>query len=210
MESMKSVVTRLAELKLIPVAALQDAGNAVPLGEALMAGGLPCLEITFRTEAAEEAVARAASVPGLLVGAGTVITADQAVRAVDAGASFLVSPGLEPAVIEYGLARGVPVFPGVATPTEILTALSFGLPVVKFFPAEASGGPAMLQAVSGPFRDVRFIPTGGINAGNLAGYLALPCVLACGGSWMAGKRLISDRRFDEISRLAREAMALTL
>jgi len=208
MESGSSVVARLEELKVIPVAAVEDASDAVPLAEALKAGRLPCLEITFRTEAAADALARAASVSGLLVGAGTVITAGQAAAAVDAGASFLVSPGIEPKVIEYGLKRGVPVFPGVTTPTEILTALSFGLDVLKFFPAEASGGPKMLKAVSSPFAGVRFIPTGGIDAGNLSAYLALSCVLACGGSWLAGKKLVAEHSFDEITRLAREALAL--
>ncbi|MGC8874885.1 MAG: bifunctional 4-hydroxy-2-oxoglutarate aldolase/2-dehydro-3-deoxy-phosphogluconate aldolase, partial [Chloroflexia bacterium] len=168
------VVERLGELGLVPVIEIERAEHAVPLGEALLAAGLPCAEITFRTAAAEEAIRQiAAALPEMLTGAGTVLTIDQARRAVDAGARFVVSPGLNPALVDWCLQEGVPVIPGVATPTEVGMALSRGLSIVKFFPAEALGGVKMLKALAAPFKGVRFIPTGGITAANLADYLKL-------------------------------------
>jgi 2-dehydro-3-deoxyphosphogluconate aldolase/(4S)-4-hydroxy-2-oxoglutarate aldolase len=203
-----AVLGRLEALKVIPVVTVDDAESAVPLAEALAAGGLPCIEIAFRTPAAADALRRAAALSDLLVGAGTVRTLDQAQEACDAGARFLVSPGVSVDVIEFGKRTGTLVIPGTATPTDIETALSFGLDVVKFFPAEAFGGVKTLKAVSGPYPGLRFIPTGGINVANLGDYLALPQVLACGGSWLAAKDVVARGDFETVTRLAREAAAI--
>lgn len=202
------VLEMLGALRLVPVVAIEDAGKAAPLAEALIEGGLPCAEITFRTEAALDAIRAAAAVEGMLVGAGTVLTVDQASRAVEAGARFVVSPGLDRDVVRWCQETRIPVFPGVATPTELMAALGLGLEVVKLFPAEVLGGPSMLKALAGPFPSARFIPTGGVNASNLGAWLASPRVLACGGSWMAEKGLIRGGDFDEIARRTREAVAL--
>ena len=202
------VLEMLGALRLVPVVAIEDAGKAAPLAEALIEGGLPCAEITFRTEAALDAIRAAAAVEGMLVGAGTVLTVDQASRAVEAGARFVVSPGLDRDVVRWCQETRIPVFPGVATPTELMAALGLGLEVVKLFPAEVLGGPSMLKALAGPFPSARFIPTGGVNASNLGAWLASPRVLACGGSWMAEKGLIREGDFAEIARRTREAVAL--
>jgi 2-dehydro-3-deoxyphosphogluconate aldolase/(4S)-4-hydroxy-2-oxoglutarate aldolase len=168
--------------------------------------GLTCIEVTFRTLAAAEAIAAiTAKLPGTFVGAGTVRTVSQAETAIAAGAQFLVAPGLTPAVAATARARGIPLLPGVCTPTEIERAAGFGLRLLKFFPAEAAGGVAYLKALAGPFRDVLFVPTGGIGTGNLAAYLELPVVAACGGSWMAPPTLITAADFVTIGRLATEA-----
>jgi 2-dehydro-3-deoxyphosphogluconate aldolase/(4S)-4-hydroxy-2-oxoglutarate aldolase len=194
--------------RLVPVIVIDDAAAAVPLADALVAGGLRSAEVTFRTDAAE-AVVRAMSADGrLLVGAGTVVTADQVDRAVAAGARFIVSPGFSPAVVRRGRDVGVPVFPGVATATEIIAALAEGVDVVKFFPAEPLGGVTMIKALAAPFRSVRFIPTGGIAAAQLPAYLAVPAVAAVGGSWMVAPKLISEGRWDEITKLTAEAVAV--
>ena len=202
------VLEMLGALRLVPVVAIEDAGKAAYLAEALIEGGLPCAEITFRTEAALDAIRAAAAVEGMLVGAGTVLTVDQASRAVEAGARFVVSPGLDRDVVRWCQETRIPVFPGVATPTELMAALGLGLEVVKLFPAEVLGGPSMLKALAGPFPSARFIPTGGVNASNLGAWLASPRVLACGGSWMAEKGLIREGDFAEIARRTREAVAL--
>ncbi len=205
---MDEVLKRIGELKLVPVVVIEDAKDSGPLADALAAGGLPCAEITFRTAAAPEAIKTMAARGDLLVGAGTVLTVDQVKSAVDAGARFIVSPGTKPKVVGYCVEKGIPVTPWVCTPTDIETALGFGLEVVKFFPAEALGGLKLLKALSAPYGMMRFIPTGGINASNLPGYLAFPKVLACGGSWMVKKDLIAAGRFDEIARLTREAVEI--
>jgi 2-dehydro-3-deoxyphosphogluconate aldolase/(4S)-4-hydroxy-2-oxoglutarate aldolase len=206
---MTQPLERLGELALVPVIEIQHADHAVRLGEALVAGGLPCAEITFRTAAAEEAIRRIASaLPQVIVGAGTVLSVDQAQRAVAAGAQFIVSPGFNPRVVGWCLEHEVPVTPGVATPTEIDMALDKGLHILKFFPAETLGGVAMLKAIAAPYGGVKFIPTGGINPQNLADYLKLAMVYACGGSWLAPAKLISAGAFDEITRLTREAVAI--
>ncbi len=205
---MNEVLERIGELKLVPVVVIEDAKDSGPLADALAAGGLPCAEVTFRTSAAPEAIRTMAARGDLLVGAGTVLTVDQVKAAVDAGARFIVSPGVNPKVVGYCVDEGIPVTPGVCTPTDIETALGFGLEVVKFFPAEALGGLKLLKAMSAPYGMMRFIPTGGINAPNLPGYLAFPKVLACGGSWMVKKDLIAAGRFDEIARLTREAVEI--
>ena len=184
-QNMELLQKRISEIGIIPVIKIKDAAGAVPLAQALARGGLPAAEITFRTACAEEAIRRiTAELPDMLVGAGTVLTVEQASRAKDAGASFIVSPGLNPEVVSWCLEAGVPVLPGVCTPSDIEKALSLGLKTVKFFPAEASGGVAMLKAMSAPYGDVRFMPTGGINEKNLLAYLSFPKVVACGGSFM--------------------------
>ncbi len=198
----------LAELRLIPVVAIDEAAKAPPLASALAEGGLPCAEITLRTDAAIDAISRIAVLGNVLVGAGTVLTVEQAERATSAGASFIVSPGLDVGLVEWCRERAVPVFPGVATATELMRAVGLGLDVVKLFPASAIGGVATMKALAGPFPDMRFIPTGGIGAGNVGEWLADPRVLACGGSWMVKRDLIAAGDFDEIARRVREAVAL--
>ena len=195
--------------RLLPVITLERAATAAPLAEALVSGGLSVAEVTFRTAAAAESIRTMASRGDLLVGAGTVLSVDQVKQAVDAGARFMVSPGCNPKVIEYCVANEIAIHPGVATPTDIELALSFGLTTLKFFPAEALGGVGMLKALSAPYRMIRFIPTGGIHIGNLRDYLALPSVPACGGSWMVDPKLIDAGNFARIAELTREAVALT-
>ncbi len=192
---------------MVPVVTIDSAADAAGLAGALAAGGLPIAEITFRTHAAAEAIAaiRAAQ-PGVLVGAGTVLDAATVDRALEAGAEFIVAPGFNPAMVTYALARGVAVVPGVVTPSEIEAALSLGLRVLKFFPAEASGGPTYLSAVRATYPAVQFMPTGGINIANLASYLVLPNVIAAGGTWIATADAIKNQRWDEITRLAAEAV----
>ncbi len=206
---MEDVLTALGDAGLVPVVKIDRAADAVPLAEALLAGGLPVMEVTFRTPAAGDAIRRIAqAVPTVTLGAGTVLTVAQAQEAVDAGARFLVSPGFDPAVVDWCRAHGIPVVPGVATATEVLAALGRDLTLLKFFPAEELGGVRMLQALAGPFPDVRFIPTGGITAATLPDYLRRPNVIAVGGSWMVAARLIAQGAFGEITRLAAEAVAV--
>ncbi len=202
------VIQALARLRVIPVIVIEQSERAVPLARALSDGGLPVAEITFRTGHATEALRRIASeCPDVLLGAGTVLDPDQAAWARSAGASFVVSPGLNPRVVDYCTTHGITVIPGVCTPTEIEAARERGLHVLKFFPAEAMGGAAYLKAVSAPYGDVAFIPTGGINASNLGEYFAQKNVLACGGSWMAPSEWIAEGRFDRIRDEAARAAA---
>jgi 2-dehydro-3-deoxyphosphogluconate aldolase/(4S)-4-hydroxy-2-oxoglutarate aldolase len=197
---------QLESIAVIPVIAIPDPDLAEPLAHALMDGGIPVIEITYRTPAAAESIRRITrSVPDMLVGAGTVLTLDQVREARDVGASFIVTPGFSATVVTECLSSRLPVFPGVATPTEVTRALENGLSILKFFPAGAMGGPAMLKALSGPFQSTRFIPTGGVHAENLADYLILPQVLACGGSWLAHKDDIREGKFDLITEKAQEA-----
>lgn len=196
------------KLRIIPVVAIHDADHAANLADALITGGLPCAEITFRTDAAAEAINIMASRDDMIVGAGTVLTVEQVKQAVDCGACFIVSPGFSVKVVQYCLDNGIPVTPGISTPTDIQAAYECGLTLVKFFPAEAFGGLKTLEAVSAPYRMMRFIPTGGIGPHNVLQYLSHPRVPACGGSWMAQSDLIAKRQFEEISRLAREAVEL--
>ena len=208
MEGMHDVFGRLAELRLVPVIKLPEPQLAVPLAQALLAGGLPCAEITFRTAAAADAIALIAECfPELLVGAGTILTPEQAEAAASAGARFVVSPGTNPAVLKRCAELGVPAIPGACTPTEIEAALALGVVVVKFFPASVMGGVAALKAFAGPYPAVRYVPTGGIDASNMSDYLALPQVLAVAGSWMVEPRLLVEGRHDEVSRRVREAVA---
>jgi 2-dehydro-3-deoxyphosphogluconate aldolase/(4S)-4-hydroxy-2-oxoglutarate aldolase len=206
---MTDLLEKLGVLGVVPVVKIERAEDVVELGRALLAGGLPCAEITFRTPAAEEAIRRLSStLPEVIVGAGTVLSVDQANKAVSAGAQFIVSPGFNQKVVDWCLQNGIPVTPGVLTPTEIDMALDRGLNILKFFPAEAMGGIAVLKAISAPYGGVKFIPTGGINQNNLADYLALPSVHCCGGSWLVKASLISAGRFDEITRLTQEAVSI--
>lgn len=208
---MQSTIDQIQKFGVLPVIKIEDAGNAVPLAKALIQGGLPAAEITFRTNAAEEAIREIVSAfPEMLVGAGTVLTPEQARTALNAGAKFIVSPGLNPAVVDFCQDQGVLITPGICTPTELELALSKGLKVVKFFPAGASGGLNFLKSMSAPYGGVQFIPTGGVNAANLLEYLNFNKVLACGGSWMVKADLISAQKFDAISTLVAEAVATIL
>lgn len=193
--------------RVLPVVVLDDARHADPLGDALVKGGLTAVEVTLRTAAGLDAIAVLAARGDLTVGAGTVLTVEQAERAIGAGARFVVTPGFAPGVVRACQQAGVPVVPGAATATEIQMALDAGLNVVKFFPAQQLGGAAMIKALAAPFRDVRFIPTGGITAAVIADYLALPAVLAVGASWMVSADLIAGEQWDEITARTREALA---
>ena len=206
---MEKIFEALCQIGVVPVIAIDRADDAVPLARALLAGGIGCAEITFRTAAAAEAIRRlTGEVREMLAGAGTVLTVQQAEQAALAGAQYIVSPGFDAAVVDWCQEHHVPVLPGVATPTEINMALARGVKILKFFPAEEFGGVRMLKALYGPYPEVRFIPTGGIRAHNLAEYLALPNVAACGGSWMATSRMIAEGQFEEIARLSTEARAI--
>jgi 2-dehydro-3-deoxyphosphogluconate aldolase/(4S)-4-hydroxy-2-oxoglutarate aldolase len=203
------IMNTLGQLGVIPVVKIEQANRAPALAEALSKGGLPCAEITFRTDAAEEAIRLiVAAYPGMVIGAGTVLSVVQAQKAVDAGARFIVSPGFDPKVVNWCLENKVAVIPGIATSTEALMALDKGLHVLKFFPSEELGGISMLQAISAALIGIKFIPTGGITPVNMTAYLRLPMVFAVGGSWMATSKMITAGDFDEISRLASEATAL--
>jgi 2-dehydro-3-deoxyphosphogluconate aldolase/(4S)-4-hydroxy-2-oxoglutarate aldolase len=207
MEGDRTLVT-LLERRVIPVVVLDDAGAAPALADALAAGGLPVAEVTFRTAQAAEAIAALARDTGLLVGAGTVVRAELVDRAVDAGARFVVSPGFSRAVVERCLDLGVPVVPGAVTASEVMAALEYGLEFVKFFPAEAAGGVAALGALAAPFPGVRFVPTGGITAGNAKDYLEHPAVAAIGASWMVAPALLAAGDFTEVTRRTAAVVAL--
>ncbi|MBQ8843886.1 MAG: bifunctional 4-hydroxy-2-oxoglutarate aldolase/2-dehydro-3-deoxy-phosphogluconate aldolase [Elusimicrobiaceae bacterium] len=205
------ILNEISNIGIVPVIALENAEQAVPLAKALIDGGLPCAEVTFRTAAAEESIRQMTRhFPDMLVGAGTILTAEQADKAVAAGARFIVSPGLNEEVVRHCQKIGVPIIPGVATPSEVEKALSLGLTTLKFFPAEAAGGLAMIKAMSAPYSQVKFMPTGGINAKNVNSYLSFKKVIACGGSWMVSKELINSGNFAEITRLTKEAVATML
>lgn len=205
---MDALIAQLETLRLLPVVAIDSAEKASPLADALTEGGLPCAEITLRTDAGLGAIRKLQSRKDFLVGAGTVHSADQAKASVEAGAKFIVSPGLNPKTVGWCLENRVPIFPGIATPTDLEMALEFGLGVVKFFPAETLGGVSTLTAFSGPFGNMRFIPTGGIGPGNICDYLNLKYVVACGGSWMVKTDLLGENNFDEIQRITSEAVKL--
>jgi Entner-Doudoroff aldolase len=206
----EQLATRLAAVRVVPVVTIDAAADAAGLAGGLAAGDLPIAEITFRTDAATEAIrAIRAARPDVLVGAGTVLNAAMVDKALEAGAEFIVAPGLNPAMVQHCMERGVAVVPGVATPTEIEAALALGIRLLKFFPAEASGGPGYLSAISAPYRGLRFMPTGGINPGNLASYLALPNVVCAGGTWIATADAIRNQRWDEITGLAAEAVRIS-
>ncbi|MCL2556981.1 MAG: bifunctional 4-hydroxy-2-oxoglutarate aldolase/2-dehydro-3-deoxy-phosphogluconate aldolase [Treponema sp.] len=202
---------RLGEIGIVPVIKIDDAQKAVPLARALIAGGIPCAEVTFRTAQGPQAIRRISDeAPEALVGAGTVLTIAQADEAIEAGARFVVSPGLNPKVVERCAERGIPVIPGCATPSEMEWAIGLGLEAVKFFPAEQAGGLEFLKAVSAAYPQLKFMPTGGINANNIARYLAFDKVIACGGSWMVAPDLIESDDFEKITKLSREAVQAAL
>jgi 2-dehydro-3-deoxyphosphogluconate aldolase / (4S)-4-hydroxy-2-oxoglutarate aldolase len=204
----QDVAGLLSAVRLIPVVTLQDPAQAGPLAGALKAGGLPCAEVTMRTDAAEEAIRIMSQDPDMLVGAGTVLSQGQAERAIAAGARFIVTPGFSSKVVRACQDRLVPVIPGAVTATEIGLALEEGVRVVKFFPAWAMGGTAALRALAGPFPMMRFIPTGGVTAGNMAEYLGLGCVLAVGGSWVVAPDLLASGNYAEVTRRASDAVSL--
>ena len=207
---METILKQFETLKVVPVVKLENAKDALPLGNALVKGGLPVIEITFRTDAAAEAIASLSyELPGICVGAGTVLTVDQVNQAIDSGARFIVAPGFNPRVVDYCIDRNIPVFPGVNSPSQVEMGLERDLKVLKFFPAEASGGLNMLKAMTAPYSDVRFMPTGGININNLKDYLAFDRIIACGGTWLATTVLINEGRFDEITRLVEEVVKTT-
>lgn len=205
---MHAELLKLEQIKVVPVVAINDAADAEPLANALVEGGLPCAEITFRTDAALASIKSMAKLGNIQVGAGTVLKIDQVKAAVDAGATFMVSPGFNPKVVQYCVENNIPIAPGITNPTDIEMALEFELDVLKFFPAEAFGGINTLKALSAPYGSVKFIPTGGISANNLLEYLKFPKVLACGGSWMVKSDLITDKKFDEICALTKQAVTL--
>ncbi len=201
------VLEKIQKIGIVPVVVLDDAKDACPLAQALIEGGLPCAEVTFRTAAAEESIkAITSAYPDMLVGAGTVLSVEQTKRAVAAGAQFIVCPGLDTEIVGYCLENGIAVIPGASTPTEVEAAYKLGLDTVKFFPAEAAGGIKMIKAMAAPFTTMHFMPTGGVNADNLNSYLSFNKIVACGGSWMVNKKLINEGNFDEIKRLTREAV----
>ncbi|GAB4112248.1 MAG: hypothetical protein Kow00103_01090 [Candidatus Caldatribacteriota bacterium] len=204
---MKEILEQIGKLGIVPVVKIEDAKDALSLGKALIAGELPIAEITFRTAAAEDSIkVLTKELPELIVGAGTVLTIEQVKKAVAAGAKFIVSPGFNPKVVDYCLENEILITPGINNPTQIELALEKGLKVVKFFPAEASGGLNLLKSMAAPFSGIKFIPTGGINQNNLCSYLAFNKVHACGGSWMVKSELISSGNFSEITRLTKEAV----
>lgn len=204
---MQDVIKELSLIGIVPVIKIDDAKDAAPLAHALEEGGLPCAEVTFRTAAAAEAIAEMIKAcPNMLVGAGTVLTTAQVDEAVAAGAKFIVSPGLNPTVVKYCVDKNIPVMPGINNPSGIEQALELGLKVVKFFPAEPSGGLTMLKAMGAPYGGVKFMPTGGISAANVGDYLAWNRIIACGGSWMVPPKMLAAGNFDGIRKLAREAV----
>ncbi|MCR5342666.1 MAG: bifunctional 4-hydroxy-2-oxoglutarate aldolase/2-dehydro-3-deoxy-phosphogluconate aldolase [Butyrivibrio sp.] len=197
---------KLGKIGIIPVVVLEDAKDAKPLGDALMKGGLPAAEVTFRTDAAEEAIKiMSKEFPDMLVGAGTVLTCEQADRAVAAGAKFIVAPGFNPTVVKHCIEKGYPVAPGVQTPSEMEQAMELGLDFVKFFPAEPAGGLPMIKAVAAPYTNLTFMPTGGINKDNVRDYLGFKKIVACGGTWMVKNDLIKSGDFAKIEDMTREA-----
>ncbi|MDO4303627.1 MAG: bifunctional 4-hydroxy-2-oxoglutarate aldolase/2-dehydro-3-deoxy-phosphogluconate aldolase [Bacillota bacterium] len=206
---MDEILNKIHEIGIVPVVVLNDAKDAAPLARALCEGGLPCAEVTFRTEAAQEAIRiMTGQFPEMLVGAGTVLTTEQVDRAVAAGAKFIVSPGFNPKVVQYCIDKGIPITPGCMTPSEIEQAIEHGLEVVKFFPAEPAGGLKMLKAMAAPYVGMKFMPTGGISAGNVREYLKYDRILACGGSWMVKGDLIDAGDFDKIRELTKEAVEI--
>ena len=203
---MNPVLKQMQEFGIIPVVVLNDTKDAEPLGKALVEGGIPCAEVTFRTEAAEECIRiMAEKFPDMLVGAGTVLTTEQVDRAIAAGAKFIVSPGLNPKVVKYCVEKNIPITPGIITPSEMEQAIELGLEVVKFFPAESFGGLKTIKSMAAPYNKMMFMPTGGINPENVKEYLKFDKILACGGSWMVAGNLVKEGKFDEIAKLVAEA-----
>lgn len=208
---MDALMQELSNIGIVPVVAIDDVRKAVPLAKALVAGGLPAAEVTFRTDAAEAAMrAIAAEVPELLLGAGTVVTKQQVDRAIDAGAKFVVSPGFHPEVTKYALHRGAKIIPGTATPGEMEQAMALGIDVVKFFPAEQNGGVSKLKAIAGPYRDLKWMPTGGIHTKNMMDYLNFNRIVCCGGTWMAKKELLDEEDWEAVTSICNQAVKTML
>ena len=206
---MSTTLEKLGKFGVVPVVVLDDVKDAAPLAKALCDGGLACAEVTFRTDAAEESIRIMTSqYPEMIVGAGTVLTKEQVDRAVAAGARFIVTPGLDPEIVRYCMEKDIPVTPGVVTPSELAQAYALGLRLVKFFPAEPSGGLPMIKALAAPYNMMQFMPTGGISASTLCDYLRYKKIFACGGSWMVKGSLIKAGEFDKITELTREAVEL--
>ena len=206
---MMTIEERFEDFGVVPVVVLDDVKDALPLAKALTEGGLPCAEVTFRTEAAEESIkVMAEAYPDMVVGAGTVLTIEQVDAAVKAGAKFIVSPGFDPEIVDYCLEKEIPIFPGCVTPSEVAQAVKRGLKVVKFFPAEPAGGVAMIKAMAAPYHQLRFMPTGGIGTQNLKDYLGFDKIICCGGSWMVKGELVKNGEFDKIRELTAEARKL--
>lgn len=209
--SMHAILEQISKIGVVPVIKIDDVEKAVPLAKALIAGGIPCAEITFRTAEGEEAIRRVAEAKlDILLGAGTVLSCEQVDRAIAAGAKFIVSPGFNRKVVNYCAEKDIPITPGCSCPSDMEQALEAGLDVVKFFPAEQAGGLDFIKAVAAPYTALKFMPTGGVNAGNIAKYLAFEKIIACGGSWMVPAKLINEGGFDEITRLCREAVQTML
>ena len=206
---MKNIYEQFQQMGVVPVVVLEDVKDARPLAKSLVEGGLPCAEVTFRTEAAAESIRQMAEAyPEMLVGAGTVLTTEQVDEAVAAGAKFIVSPGFDPEIVDYCIGKDISVLPGCATPSKVAQAVKRGLQVVKFFPAEQAGGITMIKAMAAPYHTLKFMPTGGINQDNLKDYLSFDKILCCGGSWMVKENLIKAGAFDKICELTREAKKL--
>lgn len=206
-ENRKRIIDQITKLAIIPVVVLNDATDAEPVARALCKGGLPAAEVTFRTAAAEESIRiMSEKFPEMLVGAGTVLTTEQVDQAVKAGAKFIVSPGFNPNVVKYCISKKIPVVPGCNNPSVMEAAMELGLDVVKFFPAEASGGIKAIKAMAAPYVNLRFMPTGGINAANINDYLSFKKIIACGGSWMVSGDLVNNKEFDKIEELTKEAV----
>ncbi|MCU8157451.1 bifunctional 4-hydroxy-2-oxoglutarate aldolase/2-dehydro-3-deoxy-phosphogluconate aldolase [Vibrio vulnificus] len=206
---MSSIKEQLKALKVIPVIAIDKAEYIIPLGKVLAENGLPAAEITFRSAAAAEAIRLLRETqPDMLIGAGTVLNREQAIAAKEAGATFIVSPGFNPNTVKACQEIGIDIVPGVNNPSTVEAALEMGLTTLKFFPAEASGGINMVKSLLAPYTDIELMPTGGINPANIKDYLAIPRVLACGGTWMVDKKLIEEGNWEELARLTREAVAL--
>jgi len=199
MTTQKIMDAKLREMGIVPVVKIDDAAQALPLADALIAGGLPCAEITFRTDAAADAIRQIReNRPDMLVGAGTVLSLEQLDKAIEAGSQFIVSPGMNPEIVKAAQAKGLPIYPGCATPTEVEAAMALGLRTVKFFPAEAAGGTAMLSSLAAPYSQIKFMPTGGIDKTNLNSYLKLPNVIACGGSFMVKSAWLNEGNWDAV------------
>ncbi|MCI8610228.1 MAG: bifunctional 4-hydroxy-2-oxoglutarate aldolase/2-dehydro-3-deoxy-phosphogluconate aldolase [Firmicutes bacterium] len=209
MEQLGQMKEKIGAMAVVPVVVLKSEEEALPLAKALIDGGLPCAEVTFRTDAAEGSIRQISQTyPHMLVGAGTVLTVEQVKRAVAAGARFIVCPGFDAEVVDYCMENEIPVFPGCVTPSEIMQAVKRGLDVIKFFPAEQYGGLGTMKALAGPFPAVKFMPTGGVNLKNLEEYLQSDKILACGGTWMVKRELIEAGDFAKITQLTREAVRL--
>ncbi len=206
---MNLILEKIEQMGIVPVVVLHDSKDAKPLAEALCQGGLPCAEVTFRTEAAEESIRiMKTAFPKMIIGAGTILTIEQVKRAVNAGAEFIVSPGFDQEIVDYCITEGITVIPGTITPSEVAQAVKAGLAVVKFFPAEQAGGLKMIQSLAAPYHMVKFMPTGGLNPQNVKDYLGYEKIVACGGSWMVADALINTQNFGDIERMTKEAVAI--